>query len=193
MPNFIDLTERRFGRLLVLQRAPNVNKRTYWLCRCDCGKSAIVFSGSLSRGFTQSCGCLRREAAREIIETNRPPQGSRLTHGMAESPEYSSWCAMKKRCLNPNSIRFERWGGRGIRICPQWVNSFETFYADMGPRPTVTHSIDRIDNDGNYEPGNCRWATRKEQRKNRRNPKLLLGERSGASRRSPGPRTRNRS
>ncbi len=103
-----------------------------------------------------------------MINRNRPPEGARLSHGMVRSPEYSSWCAMKARCLNPNTTRFEQWGGRGIKICPQWVNSFENFYADVGPRPTPKHSIDRIDNDGNYEPGNVRWATPKEQNNNKR-------------------------
>lgn len=166
MPNFMNLTGHRFGRLLVLERATSVTRHTRWLCRCDCGETVSVYAHSLRRGFTRSCGCLRREAAREIIEINRGLEPN-LIHGMTESPEYRSWCHMKQRCLNPNSIRYERWGGRGIKICPQWLNSFETFYADVGERPSPIHSIDRINNDGNYEPGNVRWATHKEQRNNR--------------------------
>jgi len=167
MPNAIDVTGDRYGRLVALRRGPNKGRRTTWACLCDCGNEHNVDLDSLRQGLTKSCGCLHSEAARKMITRNRPPEGARFSHGMSDSPEYSSWCAMKKRCLNPNSIRYERWGGRGIKICPQWLSSFETFYADMGDRPSPAHSLDRRDNDGNYEPRNCRWATHKEQRNNR--------------------------
>ena len=167
MPKLIDLTGHKFGRLLTLRRGSNTNNRLpQWVCLCDCGIERTIAGCDLRSGHTKSCGCLQRERARDTIEANRGT--GRLSHGMTESPEYNSWCAMKKRCLNPKTTRYERWGGRGIKICPQWVNSFETFLADMGKRPSLGHSLDRINNDGDYEPDNVRWATSVEQANNRR-------------------------
>lgn len=137
----------RSGQLLVLKLS---ERGGYRFCRCDCGIEKEISVNSLGQGV-KSCGCLRRK--------------SNLTHGMANSREYKSWCMMHSRCSNPNYTYYYRYGGRGIRVCDRW-NSFESFYADMGQRP-AGKSLDRINNDGNYEPGNCRWSTQKEQIGNR--------------------------
>jgi hypothetical protein len=111
----------------------------------------------LKRGWTQSCGCLQKDRAKDNAK-----------HGKTGSPEYHAWSAMIQRCTNPKTKQYKDYGGRGIRVCQKWKCSFESFYADMGPRPSKAHSIDRKDNDGNYEPGNCRWATEREQKMNTR-------------------------
>lgn len=163
----IDLTNRRFGRILVLRRAPNgAGHHPYWVCRCDCGSETIKMGQHLKSGRTQSCGCLRRERAAEEWGATK------LTHGLSKTPEYAIWCAMKNRCLNKNNAAYNRYAGRGITICQRW-RSFENFYADMGPRPSNAHSLERSDNDGNYEPGNVRWATRVEQANNTRSNRLV--------------------
>lgn len=152
-----DLTGQRFGRLVVLGYVGSVKRRTHWLCRCDCGKESVAAGGNLRSGITQSCGCLHSEL---LIRSN-------TTHGMAHrTPEYRSWTAMLTRCTNPNSPNYPNYGGRGISVCDRW-RSFENFYADMGPRPDGC-SVDRIDVNGNYEPDNCRWATKATQANNTR-------------------------
>lgn len=153
-----DLAGFRSGRLVVVRPLTWASKYLRWLCRCDCGRTAEVPDQCLLRAkATQSCGCLRDERTAARCRT----------HGMTNSPTYQSWCSMITRCENQNRRHYASYGGRGILVCERWRHSFEAFLADMGERPKGT-TLDRINNDGNYEPGNCRWATSKQQANNKR-------------------------
>ena len=158
----LELTGQRFGRLKVLKLAEIKNKSTWWLCKCDCGNTTIVKGAKLRNGHTQSCGCLQKEAAAKAL------RAVSYRHGGKGTPEYEAWHSMKQRCYNPNNCEYKRYGAKGIRVCDRWLNSFENFFTDMGPRPEGKYSIDRIDTCGNYEPNNCRWATQKQQANNKR-------------------------
>lgn len=158
---FENLAGQRFGRLLVGDlSAPSRTGLTRWRAKCDCGKSIVTNAATLKRGRSLSCGCLRIERA--IAALTR--------HGMTKTPEHKAWRQIKTRCNTLDNPRYSSWGGRGIKMCSEWENNFEAFFAYVGPRPSPGHSIDRIDNDGHYEPGNVRWATRTQQNQNRRLP-----------------------
>ena len=162
MGTVVDLIGQRFNRLLVVERVENSkNRKARWKCVCDCGNVKIATSQDLKRGHTQSCGCLHDEVARI--------NGQKIRHGQSHTRIHRIWTQMKTRCFNPNKDNYELYGGRGITVCDEWRNSFETFYEwamQNGYQAGLT--IDRINPDGNYEPANCRWATPKWQSRNRR-------------------------
>jgi hypothetical protein len=161
------LVGQRFGRLLVTGEADSVRLPcgtfvTRFFVRCDCGVEKIVQRSGLSNGDTKSCGCWLTEVRR------RPKKHGEIMVGKPTA-EYTAWQGMKQRCNNPNDKKFKHYGGRGITVCARWLDSYQNFLADMGRRPSADHSIDRYpDNDGNYEPNNCRWATPSEQNFNKR-------------------------
>lgn len=157
----IDLTGKRFGDLVVRwrvgSRANGRGTTPTWLAACDCGAVAVVTGANLRGGHTKSCGCRA------------------IRHGLYGTPEYRAYMAMVRRCVNPTNRKWRDYGGRGIAVCDRWRgrDGFRVFVEDMGPRPTTKHSLDRINNNGNYEPGNCRWATPTQQQNNKRTSRVL--------------------
>jgi len=153
------LTGSKFTHLTVIYPAPDV--KSGWRCACTCGKLLTVKEKDLISRVVSSCGCMP-----PIIRNNRWYRHQRLKHGMSGTTEYKTWAGMKQRCENPNNKYYEDYGGRGVQVCARWTESFANFFADMGRKPHPNLSIDRIDNNGNYEPGNCRWATAVQQMSN---------------------------
>lgn len=156
----IDLRGQKFGRLTVIERAENAKcGEARWLCKCACGKEVVVFGNALRSGNTSSCGCWRGQK-----------------HGMAHSKIYQTWQDIKRRCFNPNCKEFKNYGGRGITMFSEWIDDFQKFYDYVSNLPHFdeeNYSLDRIDNNGNYEPDNLRWADQKTQCRNRRNNHLV--------------------
>jgi hypothetical protein len=150
-----DLVGLVVGRLTVVGFAgKGDHSKSLWLCRCACGGETVRSTSNLNKGGDQSCGCTSHTG--------------NLRHGMKDTPEYRTWCAIKRRCNSPSDTSYPRYGALGVRVCEAWENSFEQFFADMGPRPDGT-SIDRIDSSKGYSPENCRWATTHEQSRNKKN------------------------
>lgn len=170
----LDLTGQKFGRLTAICNTGRRQLRNFiWKFRCDCGVEIERPYGEVRRGNVQSCGCLQREgAAQRLKAVTHLGTASVTTHGMTGTPTFISWDSMKQRCLNHRHKSFPQYGGRGIKVCDRWLESFENFMADMGERPDGM-TLERDDVDGDYEPSNCHWATAKEQGNNRRNNRML--------------------
>jgi hypothetical protein len=159
MNDINNIVGSRFGRLVVLRPHGSRKHRRQWACQCDCGNLAVVSTTGLRSWGTKSCGCLR-------LERQKAPRKGK--HGQIKTAEYRAWVSMKTRCYNPNVREYAKYGGRGIQVHPAWRNSFPQFLKDVGKKPSSEHSLDRKDNNGHYEPGNVRWATKKQQVANRR-------------------------
>lgn len=171
----LDVTGQKYGRLLAVELAKPGLNGTFWRFICDCGANHVANLSLVRYGSIKSCGCLQKEKASEAGRKS-------ATHKMSHSCEWRIWAGMRSRCRSSANSNFPNYGGRGIKVCERW-QIFDNFYADMGQRPSQLHTIDRIDNDGDYEPSNCRWATAEEQAHNRCNSILidLAGEKIALS------------
>lgn len=159
----LDLTGETFGRLTAIKLSEDRSKGTRWICECSCGKITTVATNCLRTKNTVSCGCY----CAEILSKRRK------THGHSGTKEYTAWRHILDRCLNEKSKKYKDYGGRGITICQEWLNNFESFLSHIGYAPTPKHTVDRIDVNGNYEPGNVRWATMKQQANNKTNNRIV--------------------
>lgn len=173
--NRLSLVGRRFGRLVVVSEVPEAGRYSRWNCRCDCGVELVVVGRRLTdpKEGRKSCGCLQKEAAKAL----------RYSHGMSETRVYKIWCSMKNRCTCDTAKDYHRYGGRGITICDEWMDSFEKFYADMGDPPSEDHSIERRDVNGHYTKDNCIWTLPIEQANNRADTVFLTHNGETRSRR----------
>jgi hypothetical protein len=164
----VDVSGQRFGRLVAISECKErLRGHIVWRCKCDCGVEVAIQATLLVSGHTKSCGCLSRDAACERMTVHGDFAACSDRHN-----ERNIWVGMLGRCLDKNNYAYSNYGSRGITVCESWLN-FDNFYRDMGPRPSLKHSIDRINNDGNYEPSNCRWATQKQQANNTRFNRML--------------------
>ena len=169
---------QRFGQLVAIERVASPDGHQRWRFKCDCGNETVAQVSHVNSGDTKSCGCLHKQHGFGMGKAHRNfKHGLRSASNAARAAEHRIWRRMIDRCYSPTNKYFKNCGGRGITICDHWRNSFDAFYADMGPRPSPELSLDRINNDGNYEPGNCRWATPSEQRQNRRSWEQMQRER----------------
>lgn len=166
---FKDLTGQRFERLTVLGYVGRISNSSHWLCRCACGAEKVVSSGGLQGGQTKSCGCFRAERMGSLTFKH----GGRSRARPQKRPEYKAWEQMRNRCVDASHKQWRWYGGKGIKVHPEWERDFEAFLAHVGPRPSNKHSLDRIQSGGNYEPGNVRWATWTEQARNRSSNRIV--------------------
>lgn len=159
----LDLVGLKFGKLTVLSelKERNPHGKVLFHCKCDCGNEVNVIGTKLKNGWSKSCSCLQKETVKKRSKIDNK------THGLSKTSIYNTYYTMINRCINPNSQSYPNYGGRGIKVCDRWLDSFENFIEDMGEKPSENYSIDRINVHGNYEPSNCRWATKIEQENNK--------------------------
>lgn len=177
-----DIQGQRFGKLTVLGILKNnPSNKIKWVCKCDCGYYSAPFSFSLSSGDSRSCGCTAANKSKALWKTPRAEavrkklsdNAANVSHRLSKHPLYTKWADMKQRCTNERNKWYKEYGGRGIKVCDRWLNSFENFYTDMKDGYKKGLTIGRIDNDGNYEPSNCRWETAKQQQRNKSNTNFV--------------------